>query len=90
MKGKDTVIRHVNKQSGVTYLYWGHSTYVPGQKHPNVTKKCIGKIDSKGEFEPNKTFLSFFAEEQLETGLVDEPYFAPYVRGDTEVYENKM
>jgi len=90
MKRKDTVIKHINKNSGVTYLYWGHSTYVSGKKHPKVTKKCIGKIDSKGEFEPNKTFLSFSAEEQLETGLVEEPYYAPYVRGETEVYENKM
>lgn len=90
MKRKDTIIRHINKKSGVTYLYWGHSTYVPGKKHPKVTKKCIGKINSKGEFEPNKTFLSFSSSEQLETGLVEEPYYAPYVRGETDVYEHKM
>ena len=90
MEGKNTIIRHINKKSGVTYLYWGHSTYVPGEKHPKVTKTCIGKIDAKGEFEPNKTFLSFPASEQLDTGLVEEPYYAPYVRGDTDTYENKM
>lgn len=90
MRKKNVVIRQLNKKSGVTYLYWGHSTYVPGEKHPRVSKTCIGKINSKGEYEPNKTFLSLSSQEQLETGLVDEPYYAPYVRGDTDVYENKM
>lgn len=90
MKKKNVVIRQINKKSGVTYLYWGHSTYVPGKKYPEVSKIGIGKINSKGEFEPNKTFLSFSSEEQLETGLVDEPYYSLYVRGDTDVYENKM
>ncbi len=86
----NTLIRQVNKKTSVTYLYWGHSTYVPGQKYPNVEKKCIGKINSKGEFEPNKTFLSFPAAEQLETGLVEEPYLTPYTRGSTHTYESKM
>lgn len=87
---KNTLIRHKNKKTQVTYLYWGHSVYVSGQNYPKVEKKCIGKFDSKGEFAPNKRFLSFSAEEQLETGLVDEPYFAPYTRGDTDTYENKL
>ena len=90
MSAVNRVIRHKNKKNGVTYLYWGRSIYVPGQKHPKVEKKCIGKIDSKGEFEPNKTFLSFSSEEQLSSGLVTEPYYAPYVRGDVEVHESKM
>ena len=79
---KDKLIRHLNKQTNVTYLYWGHSTYVAGLKFPKVEKKCIGKINSKGEFEPNKTFLALSVEQQMETGLVDEPYLSPYTRGD--------
>jgi len=87
---KNTLIRHSNKKTNVTYLYWGHSVYIPGQDYPDVEKKCIGKIDSKGEFEPNKAFLSFSAAEQLETGLVDEPYLPPYTRGDADTYDYKM
>ncbi len=87
---KNTLIRHKNKKSNVTYLYWGHSVYIPGQDYPEVKKKCIGKIDSKGEFTPNKTFLSFTAEEQMETGLVDEPFFSLYTRGDVDTYDSKM
>ena len=90
MEEKNRIIRHFNKKSGVTYLYWGHSVYVPGQKHPDVVKKCIGKLDGGGEFEPNKTFLSFTSEEQLATGLVEEPYYPLYTRGDREVHESKM
>ncbi len=84
------LIRHKNKKSGVTYLYWGHSTYIPGQNYPEVEKTCIGKIDSKGEFAPNKTFLSLSGEEQLETGLVEEAYLSPYTRGSVDSYECKM
>lgn len=87
---KDRLIRHVNKQTNVTYLYWGHSTYVAGQNFPKVEKKCIGKIDSKGEFEPNKTFLALPAEQQLATGLVEESYLSLYTRGDVDTYEVKM
>lgn len=87
---KNTLIRHNNKQTNVTYLYWGHSIYIPGKDYPEVKKKCIGKIDSKGEFEPNKTFLSFTAEEQMETGLVEEPFFSQYIRGDVDTYDSKM
>jgi len=87
---KNTIIRQLNKKSNVTYLYWGHSIYIPSQDYPDVKKKCIGKIDSKGEFEPNKTFLSFTAEEQMETGLVDEPFFSLYTRGDVDTYDSKM
>jgi len=87
---KNTIIRHKNKETNVTYLYWGHSIYISGQLYPEVKKKCIGKIDSKGEFEPNKAFLSFSPTEQLETGLVDEPFMALYTRGDVETYESKM
>jgi len=77
MEGKNRLIRHKNKKSGVTYLYWGHSTYVPGKKYPEVKKKCIGKIDSKGEFEPNKSFLSLSPQEQMAAGLVEEAYLSP-------------
>jgi hypothetical protein len=87
---KDKLIRHLNKQTNVTYLYWGHSTYVAGLKFPKVEKKCIGKINNKGEFEPNKTFLALSVEQQMETGLVDEPYLSPYTRGDVGAYEVKM
>lgn len=90
MSAKDKIIRHTNKDSGVTYIYWGHSIYVPGKKNPKVEKKCIGKIDSRGEFEPNKRFLSFSSDEQLATGLVEEAYSAPYVRGSVDTYESKM
>ncbi len=90
MERKNSLIRHNNKKSGVTYLYWGHSTYIPGQKYPKVQKTCIGKIDSKGEFEPNRTFLALSPEEQIETGLVEEAYLSPYVRGEAGVYECKM
>lgn len=87
---KNNLIHHKNKKTNVTYLYWGHSTYVAGQNFPKVEKKCIGKIDSKGEFEPNKAFLAFTAEEQMETGLVDEPYLSMYTRGDVDAYDSKM
>lgn|GEM_PF-3105915 len=71
---KNNIIRQLNKKTNVTYLYWGHSIYIPGQAYPKVEKKCIGKIDSEGEFEPNKTFLLLSAEEQMRTGLVEQPY----------------
>ncbi|NCB03085.1 MAG: hypothetical protein EOM67_13110 [Spirochaetia bacterium] len=87
---KNNIIRHFNKKTNITYLYWGHSVYMPDQDYPKVEKKCIGKIDNKGEFEPNKTFLSLSPTEQLETGLVDEPFMALYTRGDKETYESKM
>jgi len=87
---KNKLIRHKNKETNTTYLYWGHSIYIPDQNYPEVKKKCIGKIDSKGLFEPNKAFLSFSPEEQLETGLVSEPYFSLYTRGDVDTYESKM
>ncbi len=73
MEKKNRIIRHLNKKTGVTYLYWGHSTYVPGQTYPEVTKQCIGKINRNGEFEPNKRFLTFPQEVQVETGLLFEP-----------------
>ena len=90
MEEKNRIIRHFNKNNGVTYLYWGRSVYVPGQNHPDVVKRCIGKLDAGGEFEPNKTFLSFTADEQLATGLVEEPYYPLYARGDKDVHESKM
>ena len=71
---KNNLIRHLNKKTNVTYLYWGHSTHIPGQAYPKVEKKCIGKIDSEGEFNPNKTFVLLSPEEQMETGLVEQPY----------------
>lgn len=87
---KNTLIRHTNKQTNVTYLYWGHLIYIPGKDYPEVKKKGIGKIGSKGEFEPKKVFLSFTAEEQMETGLVVEPFFSQYTRGDVDAYDSKM
>lgn len=90
MEEKNRIIRHFNKKSGTTYLYWGRSIYVPRQNYPDVVKKCIGKLDAGGEFEPNKTFLSLSAEEQLATGLVTEPYYALYSRGVDSVQESKM
>lgn len=72
MEKKNRIIRHHNKKTGVTYLYWGHSTYIPGQTYPEVTKQCIGKLDSTGEFVPNKTFLTLSEQIQKETGLLWE------------------
>ena len=86
---KDKLIRHLNKQTNVSYLYWGHSTYVAGLKFPKVEKKCIGKINSKGEFEPNKTFLALSVEQQMETGLVDEPYLSPRLGMFRSMYKNR-
>ena len=71
---KKNLIRHYNKKTNVTYLYWGHSTYVPGQAYPRVEKKCIGKITDEGTFVPNETFLYLSPEEQMETALVEQPY----------------
>ena len=45
---KDELIRHLNKQTNVTCLYWGHSTYVAGQKFPKLEKKCTGKTIARG------------------------------------------
>jgi len=36
------------------------------------------------------TFLSFSPEEQIETGLVNEPYLSLYSRGDADTYDYKM
>ncbi|MBN2860659.1 MAG: hypothetical protein JXK93_10395 [Sphaerochaetaceae bacterium] len=72
MEKKNRIIRHHNKQTGVTYLYWGHSTYIPGKTYPEVTKQCIGKLNSTGEFVPNKTFLTLSDQIQKETGLLWE------------------
>ena len=89
MEKKNRIIRHHNKQTGVTYLYWGHSTYVPGQPYPEVTKQCIGKLNSTGEFIPNKTFLTLSDQIQKETGLVweQETPCASAVKGTA--YETK-
>ena len=86
---KNKLIRHLNKQTNVTYLYWGHSTYVAGLKFPKVEKKCIGKINRKEEFEPNKTFLALSVEQQMETGLVDEPYLSPRLGMFRSMYKNR-
>lgn len=90
MTKQNRLIRHINKKTGVTYLYWGHSIYVPGQKYSKVEKKCIGKIDSRGKFEPNKTILALSPEKQISTGLVGDASLVPYTKGEISVYETKM
>ncbi len=90
MNRKNVVIKQKNKKSGITYLYWGHSTYVPGKPYPVVSKIGIGRINAAGAFEPNKNFLALPPEEQLETGLVDDPCYALFTRGDTDAHEYKM
>lgn len=69
---KNHLIHHHNKNTNVTYLYWGHSTYIPGQSYPKVDKKCIGKIDEKGVFSPNKNFLALPPEQQVATGVFEK------------------
>ncbi len=73
MSGKNRIIRHTNKKSGVTYIYWGHSTYIQGQPYPEVSKQCIGKIGTDGSFVPNKTFHSLSKDIQESTELVYVP-----------------
>jgi len=54
MSAENRVIRHKNKKNGVTYLYWGRSIYVPGQKHPKVENVfCNAKIPKVAEKIPH-------------------------------------
>lgn len=88
MEKKNRIIRHHNKQTGVTYIYWGHSTYIKGRSYPEVTKQCIGKIDQSGTFVPNRTFLTLSEQIQAETGLLwEQEVPAPSVKGTA--YETK-
>ena len=72
---KDVIIKNINKKTGTTYVYWGHSVFENGKTYSKNARTLIGKINVRGEFEPNKTFLLFPPEKQLETGLVEEPYY---------------
>lgn len=74
----DVVIKLKNKESGVVYVYYGQSKYLKdGKSTTKGLRKSIGKYNSQDEFEPNKTFLLMSPEEQMATGLVQEPYY-PY------------
>lgn len=75
---KNVVIKLKNKKSGVVYVYYGQSKYSKdGKSTSKGLRRSIGKYNSQDEFEPNKTFLLMSPEEQMATGLVQEPYY-PY------------
>ena len=74
----NVVIKLKNKNNGVVYVYYGQSKYSKdGKCTTKGLRKSIGKYNSQNEFEPNKTFLLMSPEEQMATGLVQEPYY-PY------------
>ncbi len=78
----DVVIKLKNKKTGVVYVYYGQSKYSKdGKCTSKGLRKSIGKYNSQDEFEPNKTFLLMSPEEQLATGLVEEPYY-PFKKKD--------
>lgn len=72
--GNNVVIKHLNSKTGVTYIYWGHSFYSKEKKCTQNSKVSIGKINERGEFEPNKNFLAMSPNEQMSTGLIEKPY----------------
>lgn len=75
---QNVIIRCYNRSQNVTYIYFGHSKYDDeGKCTTKGARKCIGKINVQGEFEPNKAFLLMKPEDQLSTGLVNEPYYPP-------------
>lgn len=84
----NVVIKLKNKKTGVVYVYYGQSKYSKNGKCTSKgLRKSIGKYNSQDEFEPNKTFLLMSPEEQLATGLVQEPYY-PYLE-KSEVAEGE-
>ena len=90
--GNNVIIRCKNKASNVTYIYYGTSNYDEnGKCTTKGARKLIGKENSQQEFEPNKTFLLMTPEEQMATGLVEEPYYPVVDRGVVEdsVFEEK-
>lgn len=90
--GNKVIIRLKNRKSGVVYVYYGQSAYTKdGKCTTKGLRKLIGKMNSQDEFEPNGTFLLMSPEEQLATGLVQEPYYPVSVREtpSSEEYEDK-
>ncbi len=48
-------VNHLDKKTGVTYVYEAVSYWDKEKKQPRNTQVCIGKIDPKtGEFIPSK------------------------------------
>jgi len=81
--GKDVIIKYKNKKTNTVYVYYGHSEYDKnGKCTTKGVRKLIGKYNVQDEFEPNMTFLKMSAEEQMATGLVEEPYY-PYHQKET-------
>ena len=52
-------VKHVNKKTGITYVYESVSYWDKDKKQPRNKKICIGKIDSvSGEFIPSKRLVA--------------------------------
>ena len=51
-------IHHLNKKTGVTYVYESISYWNKVKKQPRSKQVCIGKLDKDGLFVPSKRLNS--------------------------------
>lgn len=47
-----SIVKSVNKKTGITYVYESESYWDPEKKQPRNRRKLIGKLDENGEIVP--------------------------------------
>lgn len=68
------IIRQKNRRNGIEYVFLSVSKRVPEKKWPVSERTSLGHFDLAGDFVPSRHFLALDEQQQLATGLIDEPY----------------
>lgn len=68
------IIRQKNSRNGIEYVFLSVSKRVPEKKWPVSERTSLGHFDLAGDFVPSRHFLALDEQQQLATGLIDEPY----------------
>jgi hypothetical protein len=68
------IIRQKNSRNGIEYVFLSVSKRVPDKKWPVSERTSLGHFDLAGDFVPSRHFLALDEQQQLATGLIDEPY----------------
>jgi len=68
------IIRQKNRRNGIEYVFLSVSKRVPEKKWPVSERTSLGHFDPAGDFVPSRHFLALDEQQQLATGLIDEPY----------------
>lgn len=74
------IIRQKNRRNGIEYVFLSVSKRVPDKKWPVSERTSLGHIDLAGDFVPSRHFLALDEQQQLATGLIEDPY----IRRSTE------